>query len=153
MVETFPGWLGSTEVVRVTFDPDVVRFEDLVRQGKAKGCAAPVFALNADQESRARGIDGATVRRAEGTIRPVSDVKYYLGRTALKNVPMTKAQAARINANVENAEAWLSPRQREILTLVTKDPKGPWPTLLGDDVVEGFKKIHRARTAREGSHK
>lgn len=95
VVSTRAGWLDGSEAVEVRFDPAIVGEEDLARHAESAGCrTAPA---------------GASARDAKD-----SDRKVYLARSELRHLPLTPAQAAKVNAALrfgDRPAPWLSPRQ------------------------------------------
>ncbi|MCK5944548.1 MAG: hypothetical protein KAI24_21345, partial [Planctomycetes bacterium] len=67
--------------------------------------------------------------------RPDREQQYYLHKSPLRFVPMTRAQATRANAAMRGGgEQWrryLSPRQLDWLRLVRAAPKQEWPVAQG----------------------
>lgn len=127
VVATRAGWIGGSEVVEVRFDPKVLPRAELERRGR-EGCAERAFP-------------------SDSQIRTAEDQKYYLGKSALRSVPMTPAQAARIHAALAqgaDAERWLSPRQRAAAAMVRAAPDADWPDAIGVPLAEAWEKL-RAR--------
>lgn len=95
VLSTTPGFAGGREVVRVTFDPTTTTREAL----DAYAARAEATALEAPFRPSGR------------------DDRYRIRRTTWAAVPMTPAQASRVNADVGAGRSplrWLSPRQRAI---------------------------------------
>jgi hypothetical protein len=135
-------------VTEVWFDPGQLPFADLLAHGRARDCArrawvGPKFLDAAKKQlaEQALPIDGKA---------PVPDkeTKYYLRQTPFRFVPMTAAQATRINAElapkVEGAAArWLSPRQRALLERA-KNAKGEgWPLAIDVPIAEAMRATPR----------
>lgn len=95
VLSTEPGFAGGREVVKVTFDPAATP-RSVVDGWAEEGGASPI----------------------EGTFRSSrKDDRYRIRRTTWAAVPMTEAQAARVNADVgagRSPSRWLSPRQLAI---------------------------------------
>ena len=130
MLSTRPGWLGKIEIVEVRFDPKRVDYAALVRHAAAKRCASPVFTSGAKQAAIARSIVGKGARKVEGKVRDVEDRKYYLSRTPLRFLPMTAAQAARLNASRGKRLDVLAPSQRRLLKSIEKHPDAGWKSAI-----------------------
>ena len=137
MLSTRAGWLGPVEIVEVEYDPARVGYARLLEHAVDRDCALAVFTTTTEQRDLARRRVGERARPVEGEPRWVKDQKYYLARTPLRHVPMTRLQAARINADLENAEAYLSPRQRRVLAAVRADASG-WPDAVDRDLAEAW---------------
>ncbi len=125
VLETSAGWIGKTEIVNVTYDPRVVRYDKLLATAQKMECASTVFAHNKEQLATAKKAVGskAVMLPAKDAQRPVkySEQKYHLRRTNLKYVPLTPIQLAKVNAAVfakKDYRKFLSPRQRELETQI-----------------------------------
>jgi len=80
-------------------------------------CIAAVLAGAQTQWEAARRKLGAQASRSEAPVRAASDAdqKWYLRQSPFASLPLTPAQAARMNADVaagRDPSRWLSPRQR-----------------------------------------
>lgn len=100
-------YAGAGEAVEVTYDP--------ARQ---------------DPAALARIAHARILSRTPNTPAPDSDQKRHLHRSSLRFVPLTAAQAARVNAALAagtDATRWLSPRQRalaaRVAVLLARDPR------------------------------
>jgi len=124
VLSTTAGWIGKVEVVEIEFDPRRTTYADLLAHAVDRDCALRVFPRTDAQLELARAKVGDAAERSDARIRLVEDQKYYLGRTALRYVPMTRVQAMRINADVQKAADYLSPRQQRIWAAAQSDPSG-----------------------------
>jgi hypothetical protein len=124
VLSTTAGWIGKVEVVEVEFDPRRVAYADLLAHAVDRDCALRVFPRSDAQLELARAKVGDAAERTDAKLRLVEDQKYYLGRTALRFVPMTRVQATRISADLENAANYLSPRQQRIWAAAQSDSTG-----------------------------
>lgn len=121
VVATDAGWIGSKEVVNVTFNPSIVKYEALLKTAKSMQCASTVFTHNEQQLAVAKryvGEDAVEIPPANQQ-RPVrySEQKYHLRRTALRYLPMTPIQLAKVNSALilrQDYARFLSPRQIEL---------------------------------------
>ncbi len=96
-----------------------VDFGELVEFAKSKSCTARVFTTTAEQLELARSKVGDAAVAMEGSLRvsKESDQLYYLKRSPLQHLPLSPLQARRVNSALgtkQDAEAWLSPRQRDL---------------------------------------
>lgn len=113
VVETAPGYQDGKEVVRVQFDPTVVKKNDLEALTKPKGVSS--------------------CSRNEG-FRNDQEPKYYLSHTDYSFIPMTTLQACRANSLVgknESPDILLSPRQLDLLKRIAESPKKGWKNMVG----------------------
>ncbi|MCB1014959.1 MAG: hypothetical protein H6807_16650 [Planctomycetes bacterium] len=116
------------------FDPAITSYRSLVERARDHDCAQPVFVRDDRQFEIARAIKGIRTERNDAPVRGATDDKYYLSRSTLHLVPMTRLQRTRVNAKVSDGERWLSPRQLELLALMKKYPRSPWPEPRGLDL-------------------
>lgn len=120
VVASRAGWLEKREVVEVAFDPAVITYAELVRAANLVQCAAAVYAVDQEQLSIASGIVDQRARPATAPITnpKAADSKFELTKTAMRHLPLTPMQAARINAALrlrQDHEKYLSPRQKTLL--------------------------------------
>ena len=111
MVKTRQAWSGETEVVEVIFDPKVISRKKL-----------DAFATQKEfwvQKELPVQVSARTM-----ALRMDKEQKYYLLQTQLKNVPMSEAQACRVNASLEGDwKQYLSPSQNKLATTLMKPKK------------------------------
>jgi hypothetical protein len=143
VIATRPGWLEKLEVVEVEYDPARLPFPRLVALAESRDCALRVFARTDAQQAAAQRLVGTRATRSDAAIR-VDDDKYYASRTALRHLPMTALQAARVNARVGKKEAvrdLLSPRQRALLARIEAAPQEDWPVAIGVGIAAAWAKV------------
>ena len=128
---TRTGWRGGREVVELTYDPKAVSKDQL-----------DVFA----SQGRARPAPSGTFRPTPG------DDRHTLRSTTWAAVPMTAAQATKVNAAVDagrDPARWLSPRQLEIHAAAVA-LGGGWNAGLGQiPLNEGYKRALAAIARRQ----
>lgn len=131
VVSTRAAWVGEREVVELEFRPSVLSFAALLDAAIERSCDQRVFATTDAQLDVARERVGGRAERLEGAPRAAkaSDQLYYLGRSHLRFVPLTPAQARQVNAALgamADPRPFLSPRQRVLAEKVSarlaKDP-------------------------------
>ena len=149
MLSTKSGWLGKVEVVELTYDPAVVSYERLTKLAVQNSCASSAFPMNAAEMKIAQKHYGDRAAMFSGKVRVVKDTKYYLKRTPLQYVPMTEAQASRVNGNVQGAEAWLSPSQLRFLATIKKHPDARWKSVVGEPLSTAWSQV-AAKAAKLG---
>ena len=144
VLATKSGWIERDEVVELVFDPRVTSYEVLLERALREECATALFPRNADQRRVARRLAPSRIRQvAEPTVRE-QESKYYLSQTPLRAVPLTGAQAARINALVdrpEEARKLLSPAQRAFADLLATRPPAELTTAIGVDLLTAWKRL------------
>ncbi|HWB18772.1 MAG TPA: VPGUxxT family thioredoxin-like (seleno)protein, type 2 [Phycisphaerales bacterium] len=121
VVGTRTGFVNGKEAVEVTFDPQVVKREALEATAKQMRCF----------------IEG----NAGGFRESEKDEKYQLRGTPLEALPMTAAQATKVNAAVYAGKDWkgyLSNRQLELLTKLEGVEEGKRRSAIGRDVQEAW---------------
>lgn len=128
VVETEPGFQDGREVVKVVFNPAVVKRSDL--------------------EARTRPDGIAACPKNEG-FRSDREPKYYLSKTHWRFVPMTPQQAARANSLVgkgQSPEAVLSARQIELAGFIQANPGRKWKNAVGErDLAKAWAEAQKIR--------
>lgn len=121
VVSTRSAWIGKREVVEVKFHPDVLSYEELLDHAIRSSCDQRVYTTTKAQLDVARRKVGDRVEEFDGELRDAkaSDQLYYLGRSHLRYLPLTPAQARKVNAALgkqsrEDPQDFLSPRQIEL---------------------------------------
>ena len=110
VLSTEAGFMHGKEVVRVVYDNQVTKLGTIVNKAKTKGCADQVYA-----KSGSKGV----VDKKPGRYRVDREVKYYLGHSKYKSLPMTGLQSAKVNAALadkKDPRSFLSPRQIKLLS-------------------------------------
>lgn len=110
IISTEPGFMNGHEVVKIEYNPYVTNLKEIVPIANKAKVADEVYVdenvkLNVPVEKT-------------GSYRKDKDDKYYLSRTAYRNVPMTDLQAAKVNSAIGSGQSpdhLLSPRQLEFL--------------------------------------
>lgn len=144
VVATEPGFMKGREVVQVEYDPDVVSYEKILKQGKSASCAGKAYCQNAEQIQVAGKVLGESQISSPGSFRPDDEPKYYLSRTAYRFIPMTAIQATKVNARVGQytpAKDLLSPRQLLLLDYVQAHPDKGWENVIGEDFVSAWERV------------
>ena len=108
VVKTRQAWAGETEVVEVIYDPKVVTRKEL-----------DAFATKNEFWVQNELPLKTSARAME--LRMDKEQKYYLLQSPLKNLPMSEAQACRVNASLEGDwKQYLSPSQIKLATKLMK---------------------------------
>lgn len=147
IIATKPGWIQKKEVVEVTFDPRVIPYVTMLNKAKACQCTAQIFTRTDAQQVLAAKAFGKRAKRTDEAVR-IDDDKYYASRTALRALPMTPLQAARINAAVGAKKDFLhllSPSQRTLLKKIEAHAPKSWPSAIG----VAFRKAWTAASAHQ----
>lgn len=113
MIKTRQSWIGKEEVVEVWFDPKRIGFAQLLEHGRTRECARNVWWRHESHAEIARRALGDKAAPAPKQMRLDKEQKYYLLQTPLAALPLSEAQACRVNASLadERFFRYLSPRQ------------------------------------------
>ncbi len=113
MIKTRQGWIGGVEVVEVWYDPQTLPFPNLLAVAEKQDCARGVWSRSEKQQAVAKAKVGERAQLFSGEIRLDAEQKYYLWKSPLKDLPLSEAQACRVNANLKGDwQRYLSPWQR-----------------------------------------
>jgi hypothetical protein len=122
VAETRTGWQNGREVVELRYDGRRLDRELLAKAAKQAGFSA----------------------ETAGKLSPSpKDDKYRLRRSLYRFVPMTRAQASKVNAALgrsSDPRRWLSPRQLRLLRRVEARPKAGWPVVYARCDAAAFEK-------------
>jgi peptide methionine sulfoxide reductase MsrA len=135
VMQTEAGFMDHREVVNVYYDPEVVSLEHILQEGRKTKCADQIYYNNEQQRKEANNILGNAQMKAAGKFSPDKDPKYYLAQTVYKYLPMTPAQAVKINALIGQGKSpapLLSPRQRVILDRLKVGSEVSWASCIND---------------------
>eukprot|EP00549_Striatella_unipunctata_P011968 CAMPEP_0118687526 /NCGR_PEP_ID=MMETSP0800-20121206/8429_1 /TAXON_ID=210618 ORGANISM="Striatella unipunctata, Strain CCMP2910" /NCGR_SAMPLE_ID=MMETSP0800 /ASSEMBLY_ACC=CAM_ASM_000638 /LENGTH=424 /DNA_ID=CAMNT_0006584715 /DNA_START=30 /DNA_END=1304 /DNA_ORIENTATION=+ len=125
---TKAGWIGNHEVVRVTYDPEIISYANLVKAAIEKDIASTIFcetdAERTEAEETMAAVAATATHQSQSSslvqqlqqndvFRGDGDPKHALRGTTLRYVPLTALQAAKANRCISRGEALesLSPRQ------------------------------------------
>ena len=112
MVKTRQGWIGGVEVVEVWYDPKTLPFANLLSVAEEKDCTRGIWSRSEEQQALAEARVGERALLFSGEIRLDAEQKYYLLKSPLKDLPLSEAQACRVNANLKGDwQRYLSPWQ------------------------------------------
>ncbi len=117
VVSTEAGWLDGKEVVELVYDPARVDYAKLVTEARGVKCCSKVYARTDAQLEAANGVIDASRTDEAIKLAKDSDRKYYLTKSPLRYLPMTPAQATKVNAALAAKAPYttfLSPRQRAL---------------------------------------
>jgi len=99
--------------VEVWFDPKVTTFEELLSLARVKDCARLVWTRDKQHKAIADKVLAEKSLSFDGPIRLDGEQKYYLIQSPLAKLPMSEAQACRVNARIRGKgwQEFLSPQQ------------------------------------------
>lgn len=116
---TQAGYMNGTEVVKVSYDPDQISYEELVSASAKKSCADKVYTDDSNEKKIAKkkniSVKGTNKYRVD------SQDKYFLSQTEYQSIPMLSVQATKANALIAKRQSpsdVLSPRQLAVIDLV-----------------------------------
>lgn len=123
VIATEAGWLEGREVVKVVYDPKVIRWSELVYAAEQFDCAHKVYAPNsaALKESKKLTKHKVALLNLKGYRKAKSsDQKRVLNHSRYSKLALTPYQATKINSTLRVGKAkdvkrWLSPRQLKML--------------------------------------
>ena len=116
---TRAAFLDGHEVVDVEFDPNVTPFDELLKTARSARCADRVYARTPGQRTAAETLSIPVESTSDESRVSEKDTKYQLRHSPLRFVPMTEAQASRVNAALGHRRDSPSPSSRP--------GSGPWP--------------------------
>lgn len=129
VVDSKPGFMGGSEVVSVTFDPEIISYQKLVATASEKKAFDRIFTHSGDQTATAKSLVKASNIKKVQNFRADSQPKYYLLHSPYRLIPMLPNQASRVNTAVGfggDPNIFLSPKQVEVLTFVKNNPSKGW---------------------------
>lgn len=124
VITTRAAFLQGQEVVEVAFDPDRVTYEALLKAARTRQCATTIFARSQAQFDEASRLSPADAQRTDEASRDASasDQHYHLGHSSLRYLPLTPAQATKINAalgtGARDGLEYLTASQRALLARI-----------------------------------
>ena len=141
VLSTEAGFMDGREVVQLTYDPSIISFDDLVKQGMEVRCADNIYAHTEQQQKAASKVFAEEQIRQISSFRPDRAPKYFLSHTLYRAVPMTPLQSARANALIgsgKSPEAVLSPGQIRWADQMKNKKDSNWPNRIGEDIVSAW---------------
>ncbi|NND35486.1 MAG: hypothetical protein HKN76_23055 [Saprospiraceae bacterium] len=148
--KTEAGFMNHDEVVNVYYDPEIVELESILKEGQKTNCADGAYYQDKQEKDEASKILAANKLRPISRFKPDQEPKYYLTQTVYKDVPMSPAQAVKINALIgysKSPDFLLSPRQLQMLEYLKKFGKATWASSIDDKQWQS--KFYRAWEAVE----
>ncbi len=129
VVDSEPGFMGGSEVVSVSFNPEIISYEELLETAKKKKAFDSVFTYSGNQKNTAKTLINPSLIKNAKSFRADGQPKYYLLHSPYRLVPMLPNQASRVNTAVGlggDPKVFLSPEQLRILTYVKTNPSKGW---------------------------
>ncbi len=128
VVNVRSGYQGKEEAVFVTYHKPTVEFSEIVEKAKEASCANLVYTTSADQKTIAANIVGTkkTMMLEDPEKKKYTSDNHQrvgLNNSTYKWLPLTPAQATKVNAAVKNkidVETWLTPSQIEMHKSIAK---------------------------------
>lgn len=129
VVDSEPGFMGGSEVVSVTYNPEIISYEQLVTEANEHKAFDRIFTHSNEQKKAAESfVSTGKIKKAQ-QFRADSQPKYYLLHSPYRLIPMLPNQATRVNTAVGlggDPNIFLSPKQLELLTYVKINPEKGW---------------------------
>jgi len=130
---TEAGFMNGNEVVRVSFNPNVISAEKIIQFAKDHHLADRFYAKDPSSFNRNLSVEKS------GHFRRDPETKYYLYKSSYRIIPMTSLQSLRINhelATEGDPKSLLSPRQ---LAWYSKNASlNPKANLIGKDIIQSW---------------
>lgn len=131
---TTPGFQAGREVVQIEFDPTQTSADAIVAPPSPDDLLAEA---NADPQAFCRFRPATDADRRDPAFHADDQPKWYLQQTELRFIPMTPAQATRINAYLHAhrpIEPLLSPGQLSLLQRIRAHPDWKWTNHVDDSL-------------------
>ncbi len=147
VAHTEAGYMGGKEVVKIKYNPDIVKYEDILCTAVAENCADITF-TNDKMEQTATQFIIKKNAFAIKNYRPDNTQKYYLSNSKFKYLPMTELQASKINSalgNQKSANEFLSPRQLGLLNKINLDSKDNLKIYFNEDFEDSWWKLNAVK--------
>ncbi len=123
---TKAGFMDGKEVVKVSYDPEVIGLNRLTKLAVDMNCGKNIYLHDAKHiEEIKETAENSAVKQAT-KFRADTQPKYYIYNTHYKFLPMLPNQANKINTllrNNKNVEHLLSPSQIDLANTIKKNPK------------------------------
>jgi hypothetical protein len=138
IVYTEPGYIENFEAMIIKYDTSKMSYRELLETSRSLNLVYQAFAHSEDQTVAAREVIGEeNVEDIEAVkFHRVDDnahIKYYLGKTLFRHVPMTERQKIMVNSALffeEDPTEYLSPRQLEMYEYIRKKRLRTWKNLV-----------------------
>lgn len=140
IVGTKAGFMNGSEVVEISYNPQKVSLEQIIRYGKQNKNADILFS----DINKNNNFKMAIPIRNPGSFKLDPENKYYIYKSEYKYLPMTRIQALKINsglANGQNVEQFLSPRQLETLKKIRNKTSDYSKNCIDQDITETWYSI------------
>lgn len=114
VVYTEAGFMDGREVVKVSYAPDLISYEELLIAAQNAQCASASYTNDQEETKESRKVLGQGKQYKTKAYRKAHDDKYYLKRSNLNTLQLTDLQKARINSMLGQGldpSRLLSPRQ------------------------------------------
>jgi hypothetical protein len=134
VVETEAGFMNGNEVVKVTYDPEVISSDHLINSAR-KGNSADVVFSNSIKNK-------VVPVKKIGKFRKDKESKYYLYHSPYRALPMTQHQQLLANSEIARGgdiTYLLSDRQQRLKEMIEKIPINY--NAIGVDIIESWKEV------------
>ncbi len=119
VIATEAGFMAGGEVVEIVYDPNIIPIKDLVKEASKSSSADRVY-LSKEEIDKFKGS------KERSNFRKDRESKYYLFHSKYSKIPMTKAQALKVNSLLgkkKNPDSLLSPRQLYLMDHLKSDKR------------------------------
>ena len=148
VIETQPGFMDGKEVVKVSYNPENINYEDLLAKAKQMSCASHVYTADPKDQNKAAKIVGQRHASSAKKFRMDKEPKYYLSKTTYQYIPMTSLQAARVNSligQMKSPDHLLSPRQKALVKYIKEHSEKNWTSAINEDIVKAWEKVDKIK--------
>lgn len=143
VLATYSGWLGSVEVVHVTYDPARLDYAKLTSEAARLDAAQTAFVRNDRERALAEVHFAGRVETLDlERVRKHRDTKYQLQQSPLRFLPLTPLQATRLNADRTRTREVLSPEQLELWECIRAHPDAGWKPVWDQPIEKAWKQVH-----------
>lgn len=136
IVGTMPGFMNGKEVVKVTYNPDVVSTKSLINEAIKRESIDKIFTGDDIHKNLAIKSLGASKVGNTGPFSTDKQPKYYLSRTSFQYVPMFSLQSSKVNSYIASGKdvfVLLSPRQIAVFEYFEANKSKSHKSVIGED--------------------
>lgn len=137
VLSTEAGFMHGKEVVKISYDADIVTLPTIVNEAAKSQCADAVFVEDEYDIAEVRRETNVKNIKKSGTYRKDGEVKYYLSKSDYRFIPMTQLQQAKVNAAIgsnKNPNQYLSPRQLIAHKYIANKNNKKWPSQINQEM-------------------
>ncbi|MDQ3140776.1 MAG: thioredoxin family protein [Bacteroidota bacterium] len=141
VVSTKAGFMSGAEVVEIEYCPKKISTSDLIKKGKEINCADKIYT---NSPVILQTVKSNVVIKPMGIFKPDQENKYYLFHSTYRFLPLSDAQATKINSLIsenQHCEHLLSPTQLRFLNYIKQHPTEKFKNYIGQDFFTSWKEF------------